>query len=269
MKARDKTIAVTGGGNGIGRELVLTLLEMGARVVAIDINQDSLNETLNMAGKNSCKLSVHHLNLTEKASVEALPEQIIKRHGSIDGIINNAGIIQPFIKVNDLNFETINRVMDVNFTGALYMIKTFLPYLLKRTEGHIVNISSMGGFLPVPGQSIYGASKSALKLLSEGLYAELKGTGVHVTLIFPGAIATNISSNSGVEIVSTDKIKSLEGAIKTLPAKEAALQIIRAMEKNRYIACVGKDAKFMYLLYRICPKMATNLIAKQMASILG
>ena len=269
MEARDKTIAVTGGGNGIGREIAIHLLEIGARVAAIDISENSLKETVNIAGKKSDNLSVHPVDITNKEAVEALPEQIIRIHGSIDGIINNAGIIQPFTKVNDLGYETINRVMDINFTGALYMIKTFLPYLLKRTEGHIINVSSMGGFLPVPGQSIYGASKSALKLLSEGLYAELKGTGVHVTLVFPGAIATNITSNSGVELITKDKGKLLESAMKPLPAKEAARQIIGAMEKNRYIACVGNDAKFLYLLYRLYPKMATNFIAKQMASLLG
>ncbi|HRD39265.1 MAG TPA: SDR family NAD(P)-dependent oxidoreductase, partial [Bacteroidia bacterium] len=72
--------------------------------------------------------------------------------------------------------------------------KSFLPHLLKRPEAHIVNISSMGGFLPVPGQSIYGATKAAVKLLTEGLRSELLDTNVRVTLIFPGAIGTNIAN---------------------------------------------------------------------------
>jgi short-subunit dehydrogenase len=76
--------------------------------------------------------------------------------------------------VNELGYEAIERVMNVNFYGTLYMTKTFLPHLLTRPEAHVVNVSSMGGFLPVPGQVIYGASKAAVKLLTEGLHSELQ-----------------------------------------------------------------------------------------------
>ncbi|MEK3683510.1 SDR family NAD(P)-dependent oxidoreductase [Paenibacillus sp. FSL R10-2736] len=121
----------------------------------------------------------------------ALPEQVIDQHGKVDGIINNAGIIHPFLKVNELEYDKIKLVMDINFYGTLYMVKSFLPYLLKRPVAHIANVSSMGGFLPVPGQTIYGASKAAVKLLTEGLRAELKDTNVKVTLVFPGGVSTN------------------------------------------------------------------------------
>ncbi|OMF28233.1 SDR family NAD(P)-dependent oxidoreductase [Paenibacillus sp. FSL H8-0259] len=116
---------------------------------------------------------------------------MIDQHGKVDGIINNAGIIHPFLKVNELEYDKIKLVMDINFYGTLYMVKSFLPYLLKRPVVHIANVSSMGGFLPVPGQTIYGASKAAVKLLTEGLRAELKDTNVKVTLVFPGGVSTN------------------------------------------------------------------------------
>ncbi|WP_252629481.1 SDR family oxidoreductase, partial [Enterobacter sp. JH539] len=90
--------------------------------------------------------------------------------------INNAGIIQPFVKIDQLGYEVVERVFNVNFYGTLYMTKTFLPHLLTRPEAHIVNVSSMGGFLPVPGQTIYGASKAAVKLFTEGLHSELADT---------------------------------------------------------------------------------------------
>jgi short-subunit dehydrogenase len=89
------------------------------------------------------------------------------------------------------------------------MTKTFLPHLLKRSEGIIVNVSSMGGFLPVPGQTIYGSSKAAVKLFTEGLNSELTGTNVHVMGVFPGAIGTNIAANSGVWTLGQ---RSLQGA---------------------------------------------------------
>jgi short-subunit dehydrogenase len=97
-----------------------------------------------------------------------------------------------------LPYDAIERVLNVNLYGVIYMTKAFLPHLLTRPEAHIVNVSSMGGFFPVPGQSLYGASKAAVKLLTEGLYSELIDTNVRVTAVFPGAIATNISQNSGL-----------------------------------------------------------------------
>ena len=191
MKVQNKVIIVTGGGSGMGRELVLNLLSKGARVVAIDINETTLQETLALAGVNSGSLSTFVVDITNKNSIEKLLNDAVEVFGAVDGIINNAGIIQPFIKVNELNYEAIERVMNINFYGTLYMIKTFLPHLFNRPEAHIVNISSMGGFLPVPCQTIYGASKAAVKLLTEGLHSELANTNVKVTVIFPGAVNTN------------------------------------------------------------------------------
>jgi short-subunit dehydrogenase len=104
------------------------------------------------------------------------------------------------VKIKDLDYAAIERVFAVNWWGTLYVTKTFLPLLLARSEGHIVNVSSMGGLLPVPGQTIYGALKAAVKLFTEGLHSECAGTNVHVTVVFPGAVATNITANSGVEI---------------------------------------------------------------------
>jgi NAD(P)-dependent dehydrogenase (short-subunit alcohol dehydrogenase family) len=206
MQVENRVIAVTGGGNGIGRELVLGLLSRGARVAAVDVNETALQETSQLAGDREGSLSTHVVNVTNKEAVSALPEQVIARHHVVDGIINNAGIIQPFVRVNDLDHAVIERVMNVNFYGTLYMTKAFLPHLLKRPEAHIVNISSMGGFLPVPGQTVYGASKAAVKLLTEGLHSELSNTQVGVTVVFPGAIGTDLPANSGVELDQDSEI---------------------------------------------------------------
>jgi len=268
MNVKNKTILVTGGGSGIGRELAFTLLEKGAKVIAVDLNNEALQETKKLAGQNSNNLSTYVLNITDKAAVEALPKEILAKQGDVDGIINNAGIIQPFVRVNDLEYEAINRVMNVNFFGALYMIKTFLPILLKRPEAHIVNISSMGGFLPVPGQSVYGASKAAIKLLTEGLYSELANTHVRVTIVFPGATQTNITKNSGVKMPQQPESASKSKGIKQLSAKDAAHIIINGMEKNTFQVFVGSDSKLMNFLYRLSPSFATNFITKQMKSLL-
>ncbi len=266
MKVQNKVIVVTGGGSGMGRELVLNLLAKNAKVVAIDINEKALQETAALAGDKSSALCTNVTDITDKSSVESLFEKVIGKHGFVDGIINNAGIIQPFIKINDLDYAVIDRVMKVNFYGTLYMIKTFLPHLLTRPEAHIVDTSSMGGFLPVPGQTIYGASKAAVKLLTEGLHSELVNTNVRVTVVFPGGVRTNIMSNSGL----ADRMSSSpEAAQKILSADRAAAMIIEGMEQNQYRVLVGKDAKIMDLLYRLNPTYAAGLIAKKMGGLLS
>lgn len=266
MKVQNKVIVVTGGGNGIGRELVLGLLSRGASVAAVDINQSALEETIELSGDKKHKLTTHIVNIAEKEAVEALPAQIIAQQGTVDGIINNAGIIQPFVKLINLEHKAIKRVMDVNFYGTLYMVKAFLPHLLPRSEAHIINISSMGGFLPVPGQTIYGASKAAVKLLTEGLYAELLSTSVRVTVVFPGAIGSNIVENSGVGV--SQKMKKLQGAIKPLAPSKAAKIIIDGIEKNRYRILVGADAIFMNFIYKLSPRRSAQLIYRLMKSLL-
>ncbi|MDG5788383.1 SDR family oxidoreductase [Evansella sp. AB-P1] len=263
MKVSNKVFVVTGGGAGIGRDLVLTLLSSGASVAAVDINKIALEETLELSGGNQDKLSTHVVDITDRHGVESLPEDVIAYHGAVDAIINNAGIIQPFVKINDLDYEKIKLVMDINFYGTLYMTKTFLPYLLKRPFAHITNVSSMGGFLPVPGQSIYGASKAAVKLFTEGLHSELKDTNVKVTIVFPGGVGTNILENSGVDNLKiTDESQNQK--YKVLTPREAAEIIINGIEKDKFRVLPGKDSKMMDLFYRFNPKRAANVIANKL-----
>lgn len=267
MKVNGKVIVVTGAGSGIGRALTLALLAKGARVAAVDVSQAGLEQTGALVVEGKERLSTHVLDLSERAKVEALPAAVIVAHGAVDGVINNAGIIQPFVPFNDLDYADIERVLHVNLYSQIYMLKSFLPELLKRPEAHVVNVSSMGGFFPFPGQTLYGATKAAVKLLTEGLYAELLDTQVGVTTIFPGAIATDIAKNSGVRMAGADSAES--SGLPMTTADSAAQQIIRAMEKNSFQAFVGTDSKLMNLLYRLNPRGATRLIQKQMKRLLG
>ncbi|MEA5141684.1 SDR family NAD(P)-dependent oxidoreductase [Arcicella rigui] len=270
MLVAHKTIIVTGAGSGIGRELTLQLLRKNANVVGIDININALDETQKIANVGDDRFKGFALDITDRAKVEALPHEILKHFEAVDGIINNAGIIQKFIKVNDLSIEDIYRVMNVNFYGTVYFTKAFLPLFLERPEAHIVNISSMGGFIPFPKQTIYGAAKAAVKIFTEGLYAELKDTHVSVTVVHPGAIATNITENSGLDkpkVDLSDPKNTAEAAKMTLSPVRAAEIIIQAMEQNKYRVTVGKDATLMDYLYRFNPKFATDFIQKQMAKL--
>jgi len=178
---------------------------------------------------------------------------------------SRAGIIQPFTRLNNLDDSTIERIFNVNFFGTLFMIKAFLPHLLQRPEAHIVNLSSMGGFLAVPGQTIYCAAKAAVKLMSEGLASELLGTSVHVTVVFPGAVATNIRGNSGVQ--SSNKGENSKAA-RALSPKRAAQIVVNGIERNARQVFVGKDAMRMDKLNRLSPGFAARAIAKKMGALL-
>jgi short-subunit dehydrogenase len=159
-----------------------------------------------LAVKNE-QLTIYTVDITNKEFVEQCVAKIIIVHGHVHGLINNAGIIQPFVKLNELSYESIERVVKVNFYGTLLMTKAFLPHLLTRPEAHIVKVSSMGGFLPVPGQTIYGATKAAVKLMTEGLRSELMDITVHVSVVVPGAVSTNITAKSGLGIPSSSSSK--------------------------------------------------------------
>ncbi|MDD3480706.1 MAG: SDR family NAD(P)-dependent oxidoreductase [Patescibacteria group bacterium] len=259
MVLKDNKFLVTGAASGIGKALVLALIEQGASVVALDLNQEALLALEKETDKKKLKTKV--LDITDKKATT----EIATEYMDIDGIINNAGIIQPFLRVGELDYKAIERVMQVNFYGTLYLTKAFLPHLLKRPEGYIINVSSMGGFLPVPGQGIYGASKAAVKLFTEALYAELRDTNVHVSIVFPGATNTNITKNSNV---TAPKDTTATNYSLTSP-EEAARKIIRGILKNKSRIFTGKDSRSMDFLYRISPTFATNLIARKMKSLLG
>jgi len=268
MILQDKVFVVTGAGGGIGGEVVLALLKHGAKVAAVDLREEGLN-ALKEKVTDKSTISTLACNIADRAAVAQLPQSVIAAHSQVDALVNCAGIVQPFVKVNDLDYDAIERVMNVNFYGTLYMVKAFLPHLLERPEGYIANVSSMGGFLPVPGQSIYGASKAAVKLMTEGLYAELLNTNVHVSVIFPGATNTNITKNSGVSAPTAPSKDSKQPSVSMLSAADAASIIVHGIQKNKPQIFTGKDSNMMNRLYRLNPVFATKLITKQMKSLLG
>lgn len=264
MKVVKKTIVVTGAGSGMGREITLELVRRGAKVAATDLNPTTVEKTKQLAGKN---VETFIFDVTDRETIKKLPSRVIGAFGSVDGLINNAGIIQPFVKVADMTREQVEKIMNVNFYGPLDLMQAFLPELSKRKQAHILNVSSMGAYAPVPGQSVYGASKAALKLLTEGLRSELMDTNIGVTVAFPGAVATNITTNSGVEI-SFDAGQQ-QSKFKTMPATEAAKVMVDAIENDKPRVTVGKDATFMDRYSRFSPIGAANLIYKQMKNLLG
>ena len=265
MDLRDKVVVVTGAGSGMGRQIAFELTRRGSKVALVDFRAETLKETADLiAGLNGVSSS-HILDVSDADAVTKLPAAVTKSLGEPDVLINNAGIIQPFVKVNELSMKDAMHVMNVNFTGPLMLTKAFLPGLLTRPEAHILNVSSMGAYAPVPGQSVYGASKAAIKLFTEGLRSELLNTKVGVTVVFPGAIETNIAANSGMADMTAE---GSESSFPTTKADVAAKLMVDAIANNTPRVVIGKDAKTMDFLSRLNPLYAAKLIYKQMASLL-
>lgn len=263
MRVDGRVWVVTGAGSGMGRELVQELLRRGGTVAAVDVSAPGLRETAGLAGRGA-RLSTHVVDITDRMAVDALPDAVVRAHGAVDGLVNNAGIIQPFVPIAELDHDAIRRVLDVNLMGTVHMVKAFLPRLLDRPEAHLANVSSMGGFFPFPGQTAYGASKAAVKLLTEGLYAELLETRVRVSVIMPGAVDTAITANSGVEGPDVDA----EG-VRMTSADKAARIMADGIEKDRLHIYVGPDARLMNLAVRVAPGPAIRFVQRQMAKRLG
>ena len=264
MEFTDKVIVVTGAGSGMGRELTLELVRRGARVAAVDYRTETLTQTASLA-KGGVETFV--ADVTDTQAISTLPQYVLSKLGVVDGLINNAGVIQPFVPIADLSAEDARRVMAVNFWGPFHLVKEFLPHLRTRPEARILNVSSMGAYAPVPGQTLYGASKAAIRLFSEGLRSELMETSIKVTVAFPGAVATNITQNSGLEMPAN--VDAQAAKFKALPAETAARSMLDAMLAGKPRVTVGSDATLMDRLSRLNPVWAANLIQRQMKSLLG
>ena len=264
MQIATHVFIVTGAGSGIGREVAKELLRRGGRVAGVDIHQTALEETQALAHAGD-RMSLHVVDVTDRAAVERLPQEVLDAHGHVDGLAHIAGIIQPFVTIDELSIEQIEKVMNVNFWGTVYLDKTFIPLLRQRPQASLLNVSSMGALVPVPGQGAYGASKAAVKLLTETLYAELADTTIDVTVVFPGGVGTNIAENSGVDVsaMSTDK------APQVTPADVAGRLIVDAIENGTPRLLIGKDAKSLDKLSRVAPTRAITTVANKMKALLG
>ena len=255
---------LTGAGSGIGAALAEVLLDQGHKVALGARTAESV-EALKAQHPRQTLLALG--DITDRQQVEAIVEDISEQWGALDLVILNAGTCE-YLEPGQFDSDTVERVMRTNLLGTSQCLQAALPLLRRGQRPHLVVVASSVAWLALPRAAAYGASKAAVKLFSEGLRSELLDTNVRVSVVFPGAIATNITVNSGVatpqEATARDSAK-----FKTLSAAKAAEIIIDGMEKNKYHILVGQDAKMMDFLSRVMPDRAAKIIFSQMRSLLG
>lgn len=236
-----KVAAITGSGSGIGRALAEQLAASGSHLALIDIDQGRLDEVARACARERFTTTTHVADVRDRERMKALADEVVAAHGGVQVLVNNAGVT-AWGSFEEMSFEDLDWVLDVNLKGVINGCKFFLPYLRREAEAHIVNVSSLLGILSVRHQAAYCMSKYAVRALSEVLDAELDGSSINVSVIHPGGVASNFVKDSrSVDPAAKNKFADLVAAHSIKPDKVAAA-IISAIKKNKLRVRVGPDA---------------------------
>ena len=271
---KDKVAVITGAGSGMGRYLAVLLAKDGADVSVCDVNEETLNETVEMLRKYNVSVSSHLLDVSDKEAIEALPGKVIEQHGKVDMVFNNAGVTTG-THFKDMDENNWDWVMGINFDGVINSTRAFIPHMVDSPEAAIVNTSSIFGMVAVPGQTVYHATKFAVRGFTESLAMEMKETNPNLQIhcVHPGHIGTNIAADARFDeenfnqddtqvsnsIFTRNAPKSQkemgdlfrEGGMH--PSKAAEI-ILNGVKKNKTRIFIGLDAKLLDLSQRIFPK---------------
>jgi uncharacterized protein len=243
----DGTVAVvTGASSGIGWYTAGALAGRGATVVAAARREQRLRRLVDAIQQHGGKATAIACDVTSSDSVAALRDRVFEEHGRCDILVNNAGIPGggPFAK---LSLEQIERIVAVNYLGVLYCTHAFLPGMLERRTGHVVNVASLAGRFALPGSSVYSSTKHAVVSFSEALHFEVLGHGVRVTAVNPGLVATEKfphrdALDKGRRVMHPNEIAALivkvveKGIAPEIskPRSLAALQAVRVLAPPAY-----------------------------------
>ncbi|HXL57467.1 MAG TPA: SDR family oxidoreductase [Chitinophagaceae bacterium] len=253
----NKVIAVTGGSDGIGKALVDALLYNGAKVATCGRNNDKLYQLqTSHPGKS---LVIYMADISNETDCRNFINEVIKIFGTIDILINNAGISMRSL-FRETQLETLKKVMDINFWGTVYCTKYALPYVLKQ-NGTIVGVSSIAGYRGLPGRTGYSASKFAMNGFFESLRTELLDSGVNIMWVCPGFTASNIR-NAALNKNAKPQGESPMDESKMMSAEECATRILHAIEKRKRTLVFSANDKRTVLLNRLAPSIADKLVSK-------
>jgi NADP-dependent 3-hydroxy acid dehydrogenase YdfG len=197
-----KVVAITGGARGIGEATARALVAKGAKVAIGDLDRELAERTAADIGSDTLALE---LDVTRRDSFEGFLDQVEERLGSLDVLVNNAGIM-PLGRFTDEDDLTAERMIDINVHGVLYGMKLALPRMERRGTGHVVNLASQAGKAGFPGGATYCGTKHFVVGVSEAVRAELRDTGVEISVVMPAVVNTELGSG----LPETRAIKKIE-----------------------------------------------------------
>jgi NADP-dependent 3-hydroxy acid dehydrogenase YdfG len=229
---RGRVVVVTGASSGIGAATAKMVSEVGAKVALAARREDALREVQAGLAAGADSL-VHATDVTDRGLVEALVERTENELGPVDALVNCAGVMY-YTMMKNVRAEEWDRTVEVNCKGALNCVGAVLPGMLERGGGHIVTISSDAGRVVFPGLAVYSASKFFVEALSKGLRLETAGTGVKVTTVQPGNVATDLLDLSGDE-EALGRFGGQTGA-RVLDPEDVAASVAYALSQPEHVA---------------------------------
>jgi NAD(P)-dependent dehydrogenase (short-subunit alcohol dehydrogenase family) len=240
----DRVAVITGAGSGIGRALALDLAGRGARLALSDVDEVAVADTAARCEKLGAQARGYQLDVSDRAAMTAHADQVVAEFGRVNLVVNNAGVAL-MATVEDMSYEDFDWIVGINFWGVVHGTKAFLPHLIASGDGHLVNISSVFGFVGVPTQSAYNATKFAVRGFTEALRQEmlLEKRRVGVSCVHPGGIRTNIARDARAPENSTSQQRANDfSRIARTTPEQAAKTILRGVERKRARILIGPDA---------------------------
>ena len=225
MDFKNKVVLITGASSGIGKQTAIEFAKLGSNIILVARRKNKLEQVENELKQFNVKTLVCSCDVSKKDQVEKMSKIVLKKFNSIDILVNNAGFA-IFGSVYDLSVNDIESQMETNYFGMVYCTKNFLPLMLEKKSGHIVNVASVAASFGLPGIASYCASKFAMLGFSEGLKHELSGTGVGITVVSPIMVKTDFFDHPSFE-------KMPKYSPTSLSAKTVAKAIVKASSSSR------------------------------------
>jgi len=269
---RGKVAVITGAGSGIGRALAHGLAQRGARLALSDVDEVSLAETGRQCAEMGAEAHLRTLDVRDRTAMIDYAAAVVQHFGCVNIVINNAGVGSPGTTVADTDWDTFDFVLSVNLWGVIHGTKAFLPYLIASGDGHVVNISSLNGYMGQTRLSPYCTSKFAVRGFTESLRQEMEldKAPVRVTVVHPGGVATNIATATlmharrlGLPVTPDDEARAryYSETLLRKPPADAAHIILTGMAAGRPRIRVGWDAVVIDALVRAAPNRYPSLVA--------
>ena len=225
MNFKDKVVLITGASSGIGRESAIEFAKLGANIILISRTKEKLEQVAHELKKFNVTTLTCQCDVSDKQQVKEMSKTVLEKFDSVDILVNNAGFA-IYGSVSDLSIDEIESQMETNYFGMVYCIKNFLPSMLDKKSGHIVNVASVAASFGLPGIASYCASKFAMLGFSEGLKHELKNSGVGITVVSPIMVRTNFFEHPSFENIPKFSPTSLS-------SKTVAKAILKAANSPR------------------------------------